>query len=432
MALYEFRDVLTDQILNIVEWDGEALIETGSDYYLTLQTDPYSWSGSMATNVNYINIYGGEFYGTFHGLHHGDSIGTSAFATTASYALTASYIEGGVDLNNVDHITFDTTPVGTVGQGTFVWNDGDGTLDLGLKSSEDVTLQVGQQTYAMVWNAETQSLSKGEVVYISGAHGNRIKVNRAYSDNDSHSANTLGFVAETIAGGAEGLVITNGALKKINTNGLTEGAIVYLGSTPGTYTTTKPTAPAHTVVLGFIERVDNNNGSIYVKVDNGYELDELHNVLSSTPTTGDLLSYNGGTNLWTNTKVLSGSYKLSGSLDVSGSITASLSGSLNGSVIGFFSGSGTGSFTGSFYGMFDGIKAGIGSSWQQAGITNEFEYVVTFDNPYTNNNYSISIVGEDLRVWSISGKQFTGFTIMSNSTVAPTGNVYWTTIPFNS
>lgn len=432
MALYEFRDVLTDQILNIVEWDGETLIETGSEYYLTLQTDPYSWTGSMPTNANYINIYGGEFYGVFHGLHDGDSTGTSAFATTASYALTASYVESGVGLDNVDHITFDTTSVTPVTPATVVWNDGDGTLDLGLKSDEDVILQVGQQSYAMVYNAETQSLLKGEVVYISGAHGNRIRVERAYSDTDSHSANTLGFVAETIGAGEEGLVITNGTLKKLNTNGLTAGAIVYLGSTAGTYTTTKPVAPTHTVVLGFVERVDNIVGSIYVKVDNGYELEELHNVLSTSPATGDLLLYNDTTNLWTNSKVLSGSYKLSGSLDVSGSITASLTGSLSGSVIGFFSGSGTGSFTGSFYGMFDGIKAGIGSSWQQAGITNEYEYVVTFDNPYTNNNYSISVVGDDLRAWSISGKQFTGFTIKSNSQTVPTGNVYWTTIPFNS
>jgi hypothetical protein len=427
MALYEFRDVLTDQILNIVEWDGETLIETGSEYYLTLQTDPYSWTGSMPTNANYINIYGGEFYGVFHGLHDGDSTGTSAFSTTASYALTASY----VSLDNVDHITFDTTPVGTVSEGTFVWNDGDGTLDLGLKGG-NVTLQVGEQTYAMVYNNEATQLNVGEVVYITGAQGNRIRVERAYSDTDNHSANTLGFVAEPIAAGAEGLVITNGTLKKLNTNGLTAGAIVYLGSTPGTYTTTKPTAPTHTVVLGFIERVHLSVGSIYVKVDNGYELNELHNVLTPTPLTGDLLSYNDITNLWTNTKVLSGSYKLSGSLDVSGSITASLSGSLSGSVIGFFSGSGTGSFTGSFYGMFDGIKGGIGSTWQQAGLTYEYEYVVTFDNPYTNNNYSISVVGDDLRAWSISGKQFTGFTIKSNSQTVPTGNVYWTTVPFNS
>lgn len=436
MALYDFIEISTGRVITTMEWDGVSYLDTGSIFTASLTVDPNAWGGYFPASENYINIYGGEFYGTFHGLHVGNTDGTASYATTASYALTASYIESGVSLDNVDHISFDTTPVSQGGLATLVWNDGDGTLDLGLKGG-NVTLQVGEQTYAMVWNAETQSLSKGEVVYISGAHGNRIKVNRAYSDNDSYSANTLGFVAETIAAGAEGLVITNGALKKINTNGLTEGAIVYLGSTPGTYTTTKPTAPAHTVVLGFIERVDNNNGSIYVKVDNGYELDELHNVLSSTPTTGDLLSYNGITNLWTNTKVLSGSYKLSGSLDVSGSITASLSGSLNGSVVGFFSGSATGSFTGSFYGVFDGIKGGTisggpGSQWQDSGGSNGFEYTITFGTPYITNNYSVSVLGEPARIWSIRQKEMTGFILVSNSSVLPLGNVYWTTVPHNS
>ncbi len=40
----------------------------------------------------------------------------------------------------------------------------------------------------------------------------------------------------------------------------------------------------------------------------------LTDVSISTPANGDLLIYNGGTNLWNNTKTLSGSYTLSGSL----------------------------------------------------------------------------------------------------------------------
>lgn len=429
MALYNFIELSTGQIINQIEWDGESYIDTGSVFAMSLVTEPNDWPGTFPSSVNYTNIYGGEFYGTFHGFHDGDSNGTSAFAITSSYALTTS-------LDNVDHITFDTTSTTLPNIGTFVWNDGDGTLDLGLGGG-NVTLQIGEQTYAMVYNAETQSLSKGEVVYISGAQGNRIKVNRAYSDSDSHSAGTLGFVAETISAGGEGLVITNGVLKKLNTHGLTEGALVYLGSSPGTYTTTKPVAPAHTVVLGYIERVHNIVGSIYVKVDNGYELEELHNVLAPTATTGDILLYDDNNELWINSKVLSGSYRLSGSLDVSGSITASLSGSLSGSVIGFFSGSSTGSFRGSFYGMFDGIKGGYvtggpGSQWQDSNTSNGYEYTITFDYPYTNNNYSISIVGESARVWSIRQKTFIGFVLVSNSSVLPSGNVYWTTVPFNS
>jgi hypothetical protein len=44
----------------------------------------------------------------------------------------------------------------------------------------------------------------------------------------------------------------------------------------------------------------NNNGIIFVKVDNGYELDELHNVLISSPVDGDLLRYNAGLEVWEN------------------------------------------------------------------------------------------------------------------------------------
>lgn len=435
MALYDFIEISTGTLLSVVEWDGESDPGTGSRFTMSLNTDPNIWQGVFPANENYIDIYGGEFYGTFHGFHVGDTQGTSSWASTASYAITASYALT-ASLDNVDHITFDTTSTTLPSIGTLVWNDGDGTLDLGLKGG-NVTLQLGQEQVARVWNAETQSLNHGDIVYIYGAQGNRISVKLADNSSELTSKNTLGMVTETILAGEEGFVTTGGVVHGLNiTTGyppldFQEGDTIYLG-TAGGYTKVKPTAPDHTVIIGFVERIHASQGSIFIKVDNGYELEELHNVLSTSPTTGDILLYDDDIDIWINSKVLSGSYRLSGSLDVSGSITASFTGSLLGSVIGLFSGSSTGSFTGSFYGMFDGIKAGIGDSWQQAGITFEYEYAVTFDNPYTNNNYSISIIGDDLRAWSISNKQFTGFKIMSNSTTVPVGNVYWTTIPFNS
>lgn len=443
MALYDLIEISTGKVINHIEWDGESYIDTGSQYTASLTVDSYLYEGLFPSNQNYINIYGGEFYGTFHGLHDGDSTGTSSFATTASYALTASHIDGGVsvDLDNVDHITFDTTPTTPVGLGTLVWNDGDGTLDLGLKGG-NVTLQLGQEQVARVWNAETQSLNDGDIVYIYGSHGNRISVKLADNSSELTSKNTLGMVTETILAGEEGFVTTGGVVHGLSiTTGappldFQEGDTLYLG-TAGGYTKVKPTAPVHTVIVGFVERIHASQGSIFVKVDNGYELGELHNILTPTPSSGDLLLYDGDNTVWINTKVLSGSYRLSGSLDVTGSITASLTGSLSGSVIGFFSGSGTGSFTGSFYGMFDGIKGGNiiggpGSQWQDSGGSDGYEYNVTFGTPYTNNNYSISIVGESARVWSVRNKQFTGFILISNSSVLPSGNTFWTTIPFNS
>jgi uncharacterized protein with beta-barrel porin domain len=113
-----------------------------------------------------------------------------------------------------------------------------------------------------------------------------------------------------MANGAEGFIIVSGALYKLNTTGLTAGATVYLSpTTAGAVTTTKPQAPDQLVVIGWVERVDNNVGSIYVKIDNGYELDELHDVQINSPQSGNLLIYDATTTpvgVWKNANLTDG------------------------------------------------------------------------------------------------------------------------------
>ena len=214
--------------------------------------------------------------------------------------VTANYLVGNVSLTNIDSLYFDTAAGVTLANvGQVAWDDGDGTLQLLMKGG-NVVQQIGTQEYARVYNAEATTLNKGEVVYVFGAQGNRLSVKRAQANTEATSFGTVGFVAETIASGSEGFIITSGALYKLNTNGLTAGNAVYLSpSVAGGYTTTKPVAPNQLVVLGWIERVSATVGSIYVKVDNGYELDELHDVLITSPTAGQALVYNAS-NLWVN------------------------------------------------------------------------------------------------------------------------------------
>jgi hypothetical protein len=73
--------------------------------------------------------------------------------------------------------------------------------------------------------------------------------------------------------------------------------------------------------MGYVVSSNANNGSIFVKVDNGYELGELHDVVDNTTTSsyGDLLVKSGS--VWINSKSLSGSYSITGSLTLSGSGT---------------------------------------------------------------------------------------------------------------
>lgn len=186
------------------------------------------------------------------------------------------------------------------------WDDGSGGSILGLKGGV-VTYYTGQQEFARVYNGSGAAMTKGQVVYIVGAQGNRINVRLALATSDATSANTIGLVAEPIAAGAEGWVQTTGPMPKMDTSTLTAGQAIYLSpTTAGAYTTTKPTAPNHLVILGFVERVSATVGSIYLKVDNGYELDELHNVNISSPTGGQLLAYDQAAGYWKNIALTDG------------------------------------------------------------------------------------------------------------------------------
>lgn len=196
---------------------------------------------------------------------------------------------------------FDTTTTPpTVVEGTLAWDSGNGTLESGLKGGT-VTYKLGQQEFARVYNGSGSAMTKGQVVYITGAQGNRVDVRLAIANAESTSAGTIGFVAEAIANGSEGFVQVSGTLPKLDTSALTAGAALYLSAaTAGAYTTTRPAAPNHTVILGWVERVHANAGSIYVKVDNGYELDELHNVLISSAANSQVLQYDSAAGVWRN------------------------------------------------------------------------------------------------------------------------------------
>lgn len=237
----------------------------------------------------------------------GKAVYTDASGSVSQTIVNISGITG--DISTPDSITFDTTAAETSAVAKLFWDDGDGVLSNGLKGG-NVTLQIGTQEFARVYNDSGTTLTKGQAVYISGAQGNRVAVKLARADVEATSFGTIGLVAESMANGAEGFIIVSGALYKLNTSGLTAGATVYLSpTTAGAVTTTKPQAPDQLVVIGWVERVDNTVGSIYVKIDNGYELDELHDVQITSPQSGNVLIYDATTTptgVWKNANLTDG------------------------------------------------------------------------------------------------------------------------------
>lgn len=161
-----------------------------------------------------------------------------------------------------------------------------------------------EQLTAAVINADSVTINKGEPVYVFSAQGDQISVKRAINTGDATSAQTLGLAAESIAATASGTVICQGVLFNVDTSAYTAGDALYLGSTAGSVTTTKPYAPNHLVYLGFVEKVNASSGRIYVRVQNGYELQELHNVqITSTPSDGQALAYETSSSLWKPTTI---------------------------------------------------------------------------------------------------------------------------------
>ena len=174
-----------------------------------------------------------------------------------------------------------------------------------------------QDVLIYVKNANTYSIPKGTVVRISGATGDNPLISTASYESDPVSANTLGITNQIIPADSFGYVMTEGTLYGINTNGFTPGQLLYLGPT-GSIIGTSPSAPLHNVRLGQVLRVQQNNGSMYVRIDNGYELDELHDVKITSASFGDTIVRSGS--VWINSKQLSGSYGITGSLNITGSL----------------------------------------------------------------------------------------------------------------
>lgn len=205
------------------------------------------------------------------------------------------------DSPTVDRLSVDTTAAETLtAEGQLAWNDTSGTLAMMLKGGV-TQCQIGETVFARVRNSTGAPLLRGQAVYLSGSSGQKIQVTLAQANSDTTSSKTFGVVAETIADSSDGFVITTGLLQGFDTNLLTEGQIVWLSpSTAGGLTTTKPVAPDHLVMVGIcVKQGSGTSGSIFVKVQNGYELDEIHDVRYTNLATGDVLTRTSA-NLWEN------------------------------------------------------------------------------------------------------------------------------------
>ena len=186
-----------------------------------------------------------------------------------------------------------------------------------------------------VHNDSGGPLTNGTVVYLdgSGTSSDVPSVKKANNKADSTSANTFGFVKGTIANNDTGYIVLLGKIEKLNTSAFSNGDIIYLDSISGQWTKSKPKAPYHMVYLGVVVKANAGNGSIYVKVQNGYELDEIHDVQINNIQNNQILVYSDTQKLWKNrnasavavTSVATGNGLSGGTITSTGTLTADTS-----------------------------------------------------------------------------------------------------------
>ena len=359
---------------------------------------------------------------------------------TTGYRYWAKGASGGtaaVPTNEFEYIDFDITPaVGPV-EGRLLWNDTDGTLDLGVKGG-NVTLQIGQEQLIRVVNKTGTNLLEAnyQCVKISGAQGQRPKVGLALGDNDLNSADTIGLVTESILNNQEGFVTTSGIVRNINTTGSLQGEtwndgdVLYLsGTTAGRLTNIKPSAPTHTVIAGFVVYAHANNGKIYVKVDNGYELDELHNVNITSVANNNVLRYNSTFSVWenipqtsldagtvTNGVYTTGNQTIGGTKTFSSTISGSISGNAGTVTNGVYT---TGNQTIAGDKTFSGTTALASTSTIGGAVIGYRDVPVTISNA----TYTFALADAGKAFGKDNGTAYT-YTIPANGTVAfPIGTV---------
>lgn len=346
-----YTNVGNTQTLHLVKADGSE-VTASNDYAGTVTSvgvsmpSAFTVTNSPITTSGTIQITGA---GTTAQYVRGDG-------TLATFPDLTGFVPYVGATQNVDlgeyqikagQVAFDLTPTGTAGVGIMRWNDQDGTVDLGLIGG-NVTLQIGQEQVVRVVNKSGINLTEAgyQAVKITGAQGNRLKVGLAQANNDANSADTIGLVTENIALNAEGFVTSSGLVRNIDTTGALQGEtwadgdVIYLSpTTAGAVTKVKPTAPQHTVILGFVVRAHQTQGQIYVKVDNGYELEELHDVAPTPYVNNGVLYRDTATNLWksatiptvlgytpaNSTTTISTTAPLSGGGDLSANRTLSIS-----------------------------------------------------------------------------------------------------------
>lgn len=212
-------------------------------------------------------------------------------------------LNGTLDMNDnaivdVGYIDFDLINGIAAAEGRLVWNDTDGTLNLGLKGGT-VNLQIGQEHVIRATNKTGVTITNGTPVYLFGVQGNRPTIAPADSDFATGVGfRTIGVATEDILNNDSGYVTTRGLVRGVDTRALVAGLPLYLKNGGG-YQQTPPAAPDITVIMGqCITAVE--DGILLIDVTTIPNLSALSDVDLTSIANKDIVWWDTSSNTWLN------------------------------------------------------------------------------------------------------------------------------------
>lgn len=147
-------------------------------------------------------------------------------------------------------------------EGLFWYDDNEKSFSVYEETAGSI-LQVGQELRVRCENFTGAQINNGEVVYISGA-SDFPQITKAQANKPSTSQ-IIGMATVDIPNNQKGKVTIKGIVREINTAAFSAGAPVYLDpSTPGGFTTTKPTGLNQIVRVGSVIKSHATEGTILI------------------------------------------------------------------------------------------------------------------------------------------------------------------------
>lgn len=277
-------------------WSSVFDVKAGDKFMVTWSKTTHT-TGIYDTRLSMVSTYGAKG-------EKGDP-GVNGYINQAEDVSLTDLATGnvlnwnGIDWVNTDALTLDAIQLDidageTSVEGRLFWDATDKTLAVGLNGGS--TLQVGQESLVYALNNTGATITNGQVVYISGASGQRVVVALAQAVTTPTTQVAIAVATQSIANNASGYFTRAGLIRDLNTSSWAEGAILYVGTGAGSMTTTAPAKPNSQLGVGIVVRSHLTQGSIYVSPYVVPRISQLTDVNTTGAAVGQILGYNG--TLW--------------------------------------------------------------------------------------------------------------------------------------